>query len=234
MNSSLDGSQLSKATSLSTNRSQHILQVQRAQLDVISRSVQELFRLGQGEVSSDRELVSGGSGTSSGTSTPVHVIHPSLGESWLVTPPPCFTAGGPAPQGMPTSPMENLLIEHPSMSVYGPRGRPHSAGQDSEESVEDTRPGEQAGRAVAPRQTPHRPRTITTAKASLQAQVMATRSMQRAHKKHEQRQHTRHAMQRSNRLQHYIARTRRNHALHPSGRSNDRKTHQHYTLNVAG
>ncbi|XP_022092092.1 tumor protein p53-inducible nuclear protein 2-like [Acanthaster planci] len=44
-----------------------------------------------------------------------------LEESWLVTPPPCFTAGGNVPQELATSPMENLLIEHPSMSVYGPR-----------------------------------------------------------------------------------------------------------------
>ncbi|XP_071784830.1 uncharacterized protein [Asterias amurensis] len=42
-------------------------------------------------------------------------------ESWLVTPPPCFTAGGSSPHQLATSPMENLLIEHPSMSVYGPR-----------------------------------------------------------------------------------------------------------------
>lgn len=37
-------------------------------------------------------------------------------ESWFVTPPPCFTSVGPV--NMPTSPYENLLIEHPSMSVY--------------------------------------------------------------------------------------------------------------------
>ncbi|XP_038070023.1 tumor protein p53-inducible nuclear protein 2-like [Patiria miniata] len=48
-------------------------------------------------------------------------IPPQLEESWLVTPPPCFTAGGRSPQELATSPMENLLIEHPSMSVYGPR-----------------------------------------------------------------------------------------------------------------
>lgn len=40
-----------------------------------------------------------------------------LGESWIVTPPPCFTGtGGPA--ALEASPLENLLIEHPSMSVY--------------------------------------------------------------------------------------------------------------------
>ncbi|XP_076875078.1 uncharacterized protein tp53inp2b isoform X1 [Brachyhypopomus gauderio] len=38
-----------------------------------------------------------------------------MDESWFVTPPPCFTAEG-APAH--ASPMEDLLIEHPSMSVY--------------------------------------------------------------------------------------------------------------------
>lgn len=40
----------------------------------------------------------------------------SFDESWFLTPPPCFTLEGPI--HMETSPMENLLIEHPSMSVY--------------------------------------------------------------------------------------------------------------------
>lgn len=41
----------------------------------------------------------------------------SLEESWFVTPPPCFTGRGSEPV-LETSPLENLLIEHPSMSVY--------------------------------------------------------------------------------------------------------------------
>ncbi|XP_014483989.1 PREDICTED: tumor protein p53-inducible nuclear protein 2 [Dinoponera quadriceps] len=40
----------------------------------------------------------------------------ALEESWYVTPPACFTQVGPVI--VETSPMENLLIEHPSMSVY--------------------------------------------------------------------------------------------------------------------
>ncbi|XP_069076596.1 tumor protein p53-inducible nuclear protein 1 [Pleurodeles waltl] len=44
--------------------------------------------------------------------------HCPLEESWFVTPPPCFTAGGLTTLTVETSPMENLLIEHPSMSVY--------------------------------------------------------------------------------------------------------------------
>lgn len=39
-----------------------------------------------------------------------------LEDSWFITPPPCFTSAGPI--HMETSPLENLLIEHPSMSVY--------------------------------------------------------------------------------------------------------------------
>lgn len=38
-----------------------------------------------------------------------------MDESWFVTPPPCFTAEGAAAEA---SPLEDLLIEHPSMSVY--------------------------------------------------------------------------------------------------------------------
>lgn len=40
----------------------------------------------------------------------------NMEESWFITPPPCFTSAGPI--HMETSPLENLLIEHPSMSVY--------------------------------------------------------------------------------------------------------------------
>ncbi|XP_023844785.1 tumor protein p53-inducible nuclear protein 1 [Salvelinus sp. IW2-2015] len=43
----------------------------------------------------------------------------SLEESWFVTPPPCFSGGRRGkPMVLETSPLENLLIEHPSMSVY--------------------------------------------------------------------------------------------------------------------
>lgn len=42
-----------------------------------------------------------------------------LEESWYVTPPPCFEASGLSPEALESSPMEDLLIEHPSMSVYG-------------------------------------------------------------------------------------------------------------------
>ncbi|XP_013782345.1 tumor protein p53-inducible nuclear protein 1-like [Limulus polyphemus] len=52
------------------------------------------------------------------TTTPASPVSPTQMEgSWYITPPPCFTAGGPV--HVEISPLENLLIEHPSMSVYG-------------------------------------------------------------------------------------------------------------------
>lgn len=39
-----------------------------------------------------------------------------MDESWYVTPPACFTRASPV--HLETSPLEDLLIEHPSMSVY--------------------------------------------------------------------------------------------------------------------
>lgn len=51
----------------------------------------------------------------------------SLEESWFVTPPPCFTGRGSQPVLLETSPLENLLIEHPSMSVYAHHSPPRLA-----------------------------------------------------------------------------------------------------------
>ncbi|KAG8441761.1 hypothetical protein GDO86_010803 [Hymenochirus boettgeri] len=48
----------------------------------------------------------------------IHFNSCPMEESWFVTPPPCFTAGELTTIKVETSPMENLLIEHPSMSVY--------------------------------------------------------------------------------------------------------------------
>ncbi|KAJ6640515.1 JNK-interacting protein 1 [Pseudolycoriella hygida] len=48
--------------------------------------------------------------------SPTSILPNSMEESWFVTPPPCFISTGPII--METSPLENLLIEHPSMSVY--------------------------------------------------------------------------------------------------------------------
>ncbi|NP_001087979.1 tumor protein p53 inducible nuclear protein 1 S homeolog [Xenopus laevis] len=53
-------------------------------------------------------------------------------ESWFVTPPPCFTAGELTSVAVKTSPLENLLIEHPSMSVYAVNNLCHKSETKSE------------------------------------------------------------------------------------------------------
>ncbi|XP_042187894.1 tumor protein p53-inducible nuclear protein 1 [Callorhinchus milii] len=63
----------------------------------------------------------------------------ALEESWFITPPPCFTAGGQAPVQVEMSPMENLLIEHPSMSVYTVHNI-HSSLRENSRSVEYENP----------------------------------------------------------------------------------------------
>lgn len=49
-------------------------------------------------------------------STHLPALYPSsMDESWFVTPPQCFSS---VPIHLPENPLENLLIEHTSMSVY--------------------------------------------------------------------------------------------------------------------
>lgn len=62
----------------------------------------------------------------------------ALEESWFITPPPCFTAGGRAPILLETSPLENLLIEHPSMSVYAVNNPRHTSRPLAMESSRET------------------------------------------------------------------------------------------------
>lgn len=54
------------------------------------------------------------SNTSSAQSSP-QLSPTKIEEGWLIAPPPCFTLNCPS---IEISPLEDLLIEHPSMSVY--------------------------------------------------------------------------------------------------------------------
>lgn len=77
--------------------------------EVDSSSTESLDGFGAADPSPLTRVLTRSSSTSSLPCT-------SMEESWFVTPPPCFTSAGPI--HMETSPLENLLIEHPSMSVY--------------------------------------------------------------------------------------------------------------------
>ena len=162
----------------------------------------------------------------SGASTPVHIVYPSMEESWLVTPPPCFTAGGNSPHRMETSPLENLLIEHPSMSVYTSRGRPHSTGVESSDSENEDVDEAQPERVVASvRQPPHQGRAVA-ARVGLAAQGAMARSMQVSKQRQEARQVCRSKLQRSNQALHQASANRhprrKHYMLRSSGRSNNR------------
>ncbi|XP_013416424.1 tumor protein p53-inducible nuclear protein 2 isoform X2 [Lingula anatina] len=78
-----------------------------------------------------------------------------------------------------TGPMENLLIEHPSMSVYGPRPRGSSTGADDSLDSESSTENEQ-NRPVIHR-PPHRPRAVAARAGLVAAQAQAVKSMQRSH-----------------------------------------------------
>ena len=163
------------------------------------------------------------------SSIPEYLVHPSLEESWLVTPPPCFIAGGNSPLTMDTHPMENLLIEHPSMSVYGLRGRQHSVGVDSEhsESSSDTDRAAFSRRTTASRRVthpPHRPRAVA-ARAGLASPAQSVKSMQVAKKRQESQRLSRAQLERSNKLKVRKTKGRQQHHyyLRNSGKNNDRK-----------
>ncbi|KAH0619059.1 hypothetical protein JD844_018684 [Phrynosoma platyrhinos] len=96
-----------------------------------------------------------------------------MDESWFVTPPPCFTAEGPDPISMESNPMEDLLIEHPSMSVEVPERR-------------------------LQRHVPHHSTSLTT-KAAILEKVNQVRRIQRAKQLAEKHNLSQKVMQRQNR-----------------------------------
>ncbi|KFO79465.1 Tumor protein p53-inducible nuclear protein 2 [Cuculus canorus] len=120
-----------------------------------------------------------------------------MDESWFVTPPPCFTAEGPGPDGMGSSPMEDLLIEHPSMSVYIT-----STLDVDGEGLEDDTAGSFLRREVPEprleRHVPHHSRSLS-AKAAILEKVGQARRTQRAKQLAERHQLSQKALQRQNR-----------------------------------
>uniref|UniRef100_A0A8C3ST00 Tumor protein p53 inducible nuclear protein 2 n=1 Tax=Chelydra serpentina TaxID=8475 RepID=A0A8C3ST00_CHESE len=117
-----------------------------------------------------------------------------MDESWFVTPPPCFTAEGPGPVRLESSPMEDLLIEHPSMSVYV---------TSNSIVVERESPDEPISEGDVPeprleRRTPHHP-TSLTAKAAILEKVSQVRRIQRAKQLVEKHKLSQKVMQRQNR-----------------------------------
>eukprot|EP00918_Siedleckia_nematoides_P034896 GHVU01075878.1.p1 GENE.GHVU01075878.1~~GHVU01075878.1.p1 ORF type:complete len:192 (-),score=14.37 GHVU01075878.1:120-695(-) len=107
-----------------------------------------------------------------------------------------------------TSSMENLLIEHPSMSVYAPRGRQCSSGVDSDQSSEgsmevEEQPPSRSHMAPHPmslRHPPRRPKVVAQ-RAGLIAQAESVKSVQIAQQRQTKKKVSRNQLDRTNRLQ---------------------------------
>jgi len=72
-------------------------------------------------------------------------------ESWLVTPPQCFNSKHRRNKNAKANPMENLLIEHPSMSIYQENEETQSSEDQTEERNQVAAHKGETHRAVAGR-----------------------------------------------------------------------------------
>ncbi|XP_066090698.1 tumor protein p53-inducible nuclear protein 2 isoform X1 [Saccopteryx bilineata] len=133
---------------------------------------------------------------------------PSLmDESWFVTPPACFTAEGPelGPTRLQSSPLEDLLIEHPSMSVYVTGSTivlepgPPSPHPDADLPDGDLSDGELAPVRREPRAVHHAAAPPLPARAALLEKAGQVRRLQRARQRAERQALSAKVMQRQNR-----------------------------------
>ncbi|XP_062396665.1 uncharacterized protein LOC134087279 isoform X2 [Sardina pilchardus] len=133
----------------------------------------------------------------------------AMDESWFVTPPPCFTAEGATAE---TSPMEDLLIEHPSMSVYVSPGNLSMVDESSASLAGSVRMAESASAALPAPRTNLPPRVTrgAAAQAGALAKVSQVSRVQRSKARVERRQLARNRVQRQNRTREQLPR----HAAH--------------------
>ncbi|NWS53062.1 T53I1 protein, partial [Chunga burmeisteri] len=120
-------------------------------------------------------------------------------ESWFITPPPCFTAGGLTTIKVETSPMENLLIEHPSMSVYAVHNTCHSLNETGCGDEEFHSPG--SPRLEAQNETGQRVHCYITALATRSTFLEKNKSFRPTHwiKEHNERHYlNRNSLRRQN------------------------------------
>ncbi|XP_063064425.1 uncharacterized protein LOC134456797 isoform X2 [Engraulis encrasicolus] len=148
---------------------------------------------------------SGGSGSSGGLERLC-----GMDESWFVTPPPCFTAEGATAEA---SPMEDLLIEHPSMSVYVSPGNLSMVEESAGSLPTSVRMSESASAATLPAPRASLPPRVTrgaAAQAGALTKVTQVARVQRSKSRVERRQLARTRMQRQNRAREQVPR----HAAH--------------------
>ncbi|XP_048405640.1 tumor protein p53-inducible nuclear protein 1 isoform X1 [Stegostoma tigrinum] len=127
-------------------------------------------------------------------SSPPQSLPCTLEESWFVTPPPCFTAEGQDDIQVESSPLENLLIEHPSMSVYAASNTHITLEEDTSEEINDGNvPQHRVERWAAPAAA-----AVAGRAGGLLEKVSQVRRIQRAKQRAERRQLSRNRIQRQN------------------------------------
>ncbi|XP_043216433.1 tumor protein p53-inducible nuclear protein 2-like [Amphibalanus amphitrite] len=160
---------------------------------------------------------------STSPSTPTSQL--TVDDNWTLTPPACFGGRAPLP---PASSLENLLIEHPSMSVYVRGGRPAPP---APAAATDRTPSPPAA-APVPRPSAAARRAAHAASQPVPAAQLQRLAVQQAQKhanRSAQRQLRPAALERANLARHVAAggnqRQRRQHhyTTRHSGANNNRK-----------
>lgn len=151
----------------------------------------------------------------------IRTCHGRSNEAWILTPPSCFTAGnGQAPE-VGISDLENLLIEHPSMSVYKRSGSEGEESNTSEMSSNELVVKSKRSQAMN-RQSTKRTHAVS-ARAELLAQVSQVKHAQKVQQKHATKRNNKRNLSRSNKValcdKHA---TRKNRVRNPSNQMNGR------------
>ncbi|KAK7884213.1 hypothetical protein WMY93_027336 [Mugilogobius chulae] len=136
-----------------------------------------------------------------------------MDESWFVTPPPCFTAEGATAEA---SPMEDLLIEHPSMSVYASQNSTGITSSSNLPMVNEETTGSLVGSMSRMTESSAVPATCTTlptrmnrgtaTQAGALAKVTQMSRVQRSKARIERRRLGRNHIQRQNRTREQVPR----------------------------
>ena len=152
----------------------------------------------------------------------VHTQHGHSSEAWLLTPPPRFTAGNHEAPRVDITDLENLLIEHPSMSVYKRSGSEGEESNMSESSSNELVPAKSKRSQAMSRQAPKRARAVS-ARAQVLAQVSQVKHAQKLQQKQSSKKQSKKNLERANKSaikdKHV---TRKNKVRNPSGRMNGR------------
>ncbi|XP_028392530.1 tumor protein p53-inducible nuclear protein 2-like [Dendronephthya gigantea] len=151
---------------------------------------------------------------------PVQQSDNVLEESWYVTPPSCFNASQEDFLSLQTSPLENLLIEHPSMSVYGGANEAWVAVEQSvAEETPDSEDENSSENAVETRAHSHR-RAVRT----VDKDVELTRHVQKKVLDQNKKQYRKKKLQKQNQTHIRVTRSRRRQ------KKDDRKQSKHSTV----